>query len=41
MVIMTLEFWYIFKDYIIKSAYLIDMIDIVADNTHAKNEGRL
>ena len=52
MVIMTLELLYIFKDYIIKSAYLqcayvkfplkiAEMIDIVVGNTHAKNQGRL
>ena len=49
MLIMTLELWYISKDYIIKSAYLqcasvkriAKMIDIVVENTHAKNQGRL
>ena len=53
MVIMTLELWCIFKDYIIKSAYdifnvlrwnfakIAEMIDIVVENTHAKNQGRL
>ena len=49
MVIMTLELWYIFKDCIIKSAYLqfasvkflkiAEMIDIIVENTHAKNQG--
>ena len=52
MAIMTLELWYIFKDYIIKSVYLqcasvkfpskiAEMIDIVLENTHAKNQGRI
>ena len=45
MVIMMLELWYIFNYYIIKSAYIFnvlrwnfskiaEMIDIVAENTH-------
>ena len=52
MEIMTLELWCIFKDYI-KSAYdifnvlrwnfakIAEMIDIVVENTHAKNQGML
>ena len=42
-VIMTLELWYIFKDYIMKSVYLqcAEVVDIVVENTHAKNRERL